>query len=40
MSTSPCPATPTAAVGVAPQWARARTLVTEVSLPNQSLTFY
>jgi hypothetical protein len=40
LNSSNCPPTPAAAVGAAPQWARARTIVTEVSLPNQSLTFF
>jgi type II secretory pathway pseudopilin PulG len=35
-----CPNTPAAAAGTQPQWARARTVVTEVSLPNQTLAFF
>jgi type II secretory pathway pseudopilin PulG len=40
LNASGCPATSAAAALVPPQWARTRTVVTEVSLPNQMQAFY
>jgi len=40
LNASGCPSTSAAAALVPPQWARARTVVTEVSLPNQAQAFY
>jgi hypothetical protein len=40
LNTGGCPTTSAAAALVPPQWARTRTVVTEVSLPNQMQAFY
>jgi len=40
LASAGCPSTSAAAALVPPQWARARTVVTEVSLPNQMQAFY
>jgi hypothetical protein len=40
LNTGGCPSTSAAAALVPAQWARARTIVTEVALPNQAQAFY
>jgi len=40
LNTAGCPATSAAAALLPPQWARTRTVVTEVALPNQMQAFY